>query len=97
MLDKRFIRWYNNIVIKKRGVKMSETKELILNALGIIARIYPEQRMGQIIYNYICRYCPNGDPFYIEDKKLLQILEMILKENFIQERTLQKRILLPHA
>lgn len=59
---------------------MTETKELILNALGVLARVYPQQRMGQIIYNYICRYCPNGDCFYIEDEKLLEILEQILEE-----------------
>ena len=57
---------------------MDETKELILNDLEVLARIYPEQRMGQIIYNYICRYCPNEDCFYIEDKKILEILEKII-------------------
>lgn len=57
---------------------MNETKELILNSLGVLAREYPEQRMGQIIYNYICRYCPNNDCFYIEDEKLLEILEKVL-------------------
>lgn len=59
---------------------MNETKKLILNSLGVLAREYPEQRMGQIIYNYICRYCPNNDCFYIEDKKLLEILEKVLDE-----------------
>lgn len=54
---------------------MTETQELILNAIGILCRQYPEQRLGQIIYNYILTYCPNEDPFYIEDKKLLEILE----------------------
>ena len=58
---------------------MTETKELILNALGVIAREVPEQRMGQIIYNYICRYCPNADCFYIEDEKLLEILEGVVQ------------------
>ena len=57
---------------------MDEIKELILNDLGVLTRIYPEQRMGQIIYNYICRYCPNEDCFYIEDKKILEILEKII-------------------
>lgn len=57
---------------------MDETKELILNSLGVLARLFPEQRLGQIIYNYILRYCPNYDPFYIEDKKLLEILEEII-------------------
>ena len=59
---------------------MSETKELILNTMAEIANLYPEQRMGQIIFNYICAYCPNNDPFFIEDKKLLELLEKLLKE-----------------
>lgn len=54
---------------------MNETRELILNSLGILAREYPEERMGQIIYNYILTHCPNNDCFYIEDKKMLEILE----------------------
>ena len=45
-----------------------------------IANLYPEQRMVQIIFNYICAYCPNNDPFFIEDKKLLELLEKLLKE-----------------
>lgn len=59
---------------------MSETKELILNAMAEIANLYPEQRMGQIIFNYICARCLNNDPFFIEDKKLLELLEKLLKE-----------------
>lgn len=58
---------------------MTETKELILNSLGVLAREYPEQRMGQIIFNYICANCPNNDPFFINDEKLLEILEKILE------------------
>ena len=34
---------------------MTETQELILNKLGELCRIYPQQRLGQIIYNYILR------------------------------------------
>lgn len=59
---------------------MNETQELILNALGELARLLPQQRMGQIIFNYICAYCPNNDPFFIEDTKLLEILENVVKE-----------------
>ena len=53
---------------------MTETQELILNKLGELCRIYPQQRLGQIIYNYILRYCPNNDCFFIEDTKLLELL-----------------------
>ncbi len=59
---------------------MTETKEIILNTLGVLAREYPEQRMGQIIFNYVCANCPNIDPFYISDEKLLEILEKVLEE-----------------
>ena len=54
---------------------MTETQELILNSIGVLCREYPQQRLGQIIYNYICSQCPNNDCFYIEDEKLLEILE----------------------
>lgn len=57
---------------------MTETQELILNKLGELCRIYPQQRLGQIIYNYICANCPNNDPFFISDEELLKILEKVL-------------------
>lgn len=57
---------------------MTETQEIILNSIGVLCREYPEQRLGQIIFNYILRYCPNNDPFYIEDEKMLEILEKVL-------------------
>ena len=53
---------------------MTETQELILNSIGVLCREYPQQRLGQIIYNYILTHCPNANPFYIEDEKLLEIL-----------------------
>lgn len=59
---------------------MTETKELILNSLGVLAREYSEQRMGQIIFNYVCANCPNNDPFFISDEELLEILEKVLEE-----------------
>ena len=59
---------------------MTETQELILNKLGELCRIYPQQRLGQIIYNYILRYCRNNDCIVIEDTKLLELLETIIKE-----------------
>ena len=59
---------------------MTETQEIILNSLGVLCREYPQQRLGQIIYNYILRYCPNNDCFFIEDTKLLELLETIIEE-----------------
>ena len=32
---------------------MTETQEMILNKIGKLCRIYPQQRLEQIIYNYI--------------------------------------------
>ena len=58
---------------------MEETEELILNCLAELSKMFPEQRMGQLIFNFICRYCPNEDCFYIEDKKVLEHLEQCIK------------------
>ncbi len=58
---------------------MTETQELILEDLGILCRVFPQQRFGQIFYNYVLRYCPGADPFYIEDEDLLKLLEKIKK------------------
>lgn len=71
---------------------MNETKELILKELGNIARLVPEQRMGQIIVNYICCKCPNQDPFYTEDREVLAILQNVSKviEKKQKERELKK-------
>lgn len=57
---------------------MNETKKVILNSLEVLVKEMPEQRVGQIIFNYICSNCPNNDPFFISDKDLLKILEKTL-------------------
>lgn len=54
---------------------MNETQELILERLGEIARMCPQQRMGQIIFNYVLINCFNHDTFYVEDEELLEIVE----------------------
>lgn len=59
---------------------MKNTRQVILNSLEVLIREYPEQRVGQIIYNYICSYCPNEDCFFISDEKLLEILEKTLEK-----------------
>ena len=59
---------------------MTETQELILNSIGVLCKEYPQQRLGQIISNYILTHCPNADPFYMEDEKLLEILEQELEK-----------------
>ena len=57
---------------------MNETRKVILNSLEVLMKKMPEQRVGQIIFNYICSNCPNNDPFFISDEKLLKILEKVL-------------------
>lgn len=57
---------------------MNETRKVILNSLEVLMKEIPEQRVGQIIFNYICSNCPNNDPFFISDKDLLKILEKTL-------------------
>ena len=57
---------------------MNETRKVILNSLKVLMKEMPEQRVGQIIFNYICSNCPNNDPFFISDKDLLKILEKTL-------------------
>lgn len=57
---------------------MNETRKVILNSLEVLVKEMPEQRVGQIIFNYICSNCPNNDPFFISDKDLLKILEKTL-------------------
>ena len=57
---------------------MNETRKIILSSLEVLAKELPEQRIGQIIFNYICANCPNNDPFFISDEKLLKILEKVL-------------------
>lgn len=54
---------------------MNETRLAIVKSLEVLAKEIPTQRIGQIIYNYICANCPNNDCFFIEDEKLLEILE----------------------
>lgn len=57
---------------------MNETRKVILNSLEVLIKEMPEQRVGQIIFNYICSNCSNNDPFFISDKDLLKILEKTL-------------------
>ena len=57
---------------------MNETRKVILNSLEVLIKEMPEQRVGQIIFNYICANGPNNDPFFISDKDLLKILEKTL-------------------
>lgn len=55
-------------------MKTNPIKKAIFKKLEELNDLIPEQRVGQIIYNYVLTQCPNNDPFYIEDKDFLNIL-----------------------
>jgi hypothetical protein len=50
------------------------TKKAIFKKLEELSDLYPQQRIGQLIYNYIATKCPNEDTFYIEDITLLNLI-----------------------
>jgi len=55
----------------------------IISQLHKLVDLCPEQRFGQILYNYYLQYCPNDkDPFYVNDKKTLEILEKSIDNLF---------------
>lgn len=47
----------------------------IISQLRKLVDLCPEQRFGQILYNYYLQYCNNKDPFYIRDVKTLEFLQ----------------------
>lgn len=56
------------------------TRENIINKIEELADMFPEQRIGQIIHNYIIHSdLMQKDFFYIEDYELLSILEKQIK------------------
>lgn len=59
-------------------MKTNATKKAIFKKLEELNDKYPQQRVGQMLYNFILCKCPNNDPFYVEDEMLLNyILEEI--------------------
>lgn len=55
-------------------MKTNPIKKAIFKKLEELNDLIPEQRVGQMIYNYVLTQCPNNDPFYIEDNNFLNIL-----------------------
>jgi hypothetical protein len=55
-------------------MKTNPTKKAIFKKLEELNDLIPEQRVGQMLYNYVLAQCPSNDPFYIEDKDFLNIL-----------------------
>lgn len=54
---------------------MNETKEEILDVLAQILNIVPNQRFGQVLYNYFTHFSLNNDTFNVDDKVALQLLK----------------------
>ena len=70
-IDVNFTPFPKTQVSNKKNKNFKKTIEVLVKEI-------PEQRVGQIIFNYICSNCPNNDPFFISDKDLLKILEKTL-------------------
>ena len=63
---------------------MNETKEIILNSIGVLCREYPEQRFGQILYNYLLSHCNDNDTFYMNDQIQYQLPINIINNTTIK-------------
>lgn len=61
---------------------LTEIKKEIVKTIEKLIYKYPDLRVGQMVFNYICSRCPNNDPFFIPDEKLLEILKETLKKEF---------------
>lgn len=60
-------------------------KNEIINKLQELMELVPEQRFGQVLYNYITSAYVNNDTFYVEDKNILDLLTSEVQE--IREHT----------
>ncbi len=69
---------------------MSETKELILDVLAQILNEVPEQRFGQVIYNYLACHCGGNDTFYVTDESALNQLQHELENIKNLKKTIDK-------
>lgn len=52
----------------------------IINKLEELNDLVPEQRFGQILYNYLTSGYVNNDTFYVEDKNILDLLSTEVEE-----------------
>lgn len=74
----------------KERIEEMKIRESILKCIKELIDLFPEQRVGQIIFNYICAKCNNKDPFFIQDTNLLKILQTQVEE--IKEKQRQREI-----
>lgn len=64
----------------------------IINRLEEINNLVPEQRFGQILYNYLTsQYC-NGDTFYAQDKDILDKLTTAV-EQLEDDTTIRQQVI----
>lgn len=64
---------------------MNKTQEMILNKLGELWKLFPQERFGQLIDKYILDRCPNNNCFFIEDDEFLKLLTATVKRNEVSE------------
>lgn len=72
---------------------MNEYQERALNSLAELCNIFPEQRLGQIISNYVLAKNKN-DCFYLSDKQFAEIIEQQVQKIKLtkNERIIKKAI-----
>lgn len=63
--------------ISEKVKKRQETNRELLKKLGEFIEEYPQQRWGQILFNY--GFLPAGDPFYEESVDTLKRVDNIQK------------------
>ena len=64
---------------------MIDMKNEIINKLLELMELVPEQRFGQVLYNYVTHIYVNNDTFYVDDKDILDLLTNELEN--IKEQT----------
>ena len=68
---------------------MNEYQKRALDTLAELCNLFPEKRLGQIIYEFVLTK-NNNDSFYLSDKNFCEILEK--KELEVREKQIQRRI-----
>ena len=68
----------------------------IVNKLEELNNLVPEQRFGQILYNYFTSLYENNDTFYVEDADVLANLTSVIEEIESDTKVRQMRELDQH-
>lgn len=70
----------------------NDIKKEIFDKFYKLSKLLPEQRVGQLFFNYIAVYCKGNDTFHLTDKKMLEYLNRTIEdiERKRQERQLRE-------